>query len=77
MNILFNNINKIKIRRCERNIYKAMKTPVEIYQTNKIFSVIIQPKNAYKWEFSEHLWLPFLDQPRSEIVVLKNYFSDI
>ena len=31
--------------------------------------VIFQPKEACKLESADHLWLPFLDQPQSEIVV--------
>ena len=27
-----------------------------------------QPRNACKLEFADHLWLPFLDQPQSDIV---------
>ena len=46
-----------------------MQITVDIYQTNKKFFVTFQPKNACKLEFSDHLWLPFLDQPQSDIVV--------
>ena len=33
------------------------------------FFVTVQPKNACKLEFVDHLWIPFLDQPQSNIVV--------
>ena len=46
-----------------------MRIPVNIYQTNKKLFVVVQPKNACKLGFSDHLWLPFLDQPQSKIVV--------
>ena len=36
---------------------------------NKKCTVTIQPKNACKLEFLDHLWLPFLDHPHSDIVV--------
>ena len=42
--------------------------PDEIYQTNQKLFVSVQPKNACKLEFADHLWLPFLDQPQSDIV---------
>ena len=29
----------------------------------------VHAKNSYKSEFSNHLWLPFCDQPQSDIVV--------
>ena len=42
-----------------------------IFQTNtKLFLVVI-PKNAYKLKFDDNLWLPFLDQPQSDIVVFE------
>ena len=44
--------------------------PVDIHQTNKKFSDTVQPKNACKLEFSDHLWIPFLDQLQSDIVVI-------
>ena len=28
-------------------------------------------KNAFKLEFSDNLWLPFIDQPQSDIVVFE------
>ena len=37
----------------------------------KKFTVIVQPKHSCKLEFVDHLWLPFLDQPQSYIVVLE------
>ena len=41
---------------------------VDIYQTSEKLFVRVQPKNACKLEFSDNLWLPFLDQPQSEIL---------
>ena len=35
MNTLYNNNNERKIRRCDSNIHKAVRIPVNIYQTNK------------------------------------------
>ena len=46
-----------------------MRIIVYIHQTNKKFSVIVQSKNACKLELVYHLWLPFIDQPQSDIVV--------
>ena len=46
-----------------------MRITFEIHQTNKRFSVTVQPKNACKLEFSYHLWMPFLDQLHSDIIV--------
>ena len=46
-----------------------MRIPVDIHQTNKKFSLIVQPKHACKLEFVDHLWIPFLDQPQSDVVV--------
>ena len=46
-----------------------MRIPVYIHERNKKFTVTVQQKNAYKLEFVDHLWLPFLDQPQSDILV--------
>ena len=48
-----------------------MRITFDIHQTNKKFYVTVQPKNAYKLEFVDHLCLPFLDQPQSNIVVFE------
>ena len=48
---------------------KAMQINVYVYQINKKFFVTVQPKNARKLEFVDHLWLPFIDWPQSNIVV--------
>ena len=68
MNILFKNNNERKIRRCDINIHKDMQITVNLYQKNRKFFVTVQPKNACKLGFIDHLWLPFLDQPQSDIV---------
>ena len=39
------------------------------YQTNKKFFVTVKPKNACKLEFEDNLWLPFIDQTQSGILV--------
>ena len=33
------------------------------------FTVTVEPKNARKLGFVDHLWLPFIDQPEPNIVV--------
>ena len=42
-----------------------------INQTNKKLCVTFQTKNAYKLEFADHLWLPFTDQPQSDVVLFQ------
>ena len=69
MNFLFKNIYGIKRRKYDMNIHKDMRIPVDIYQTNKKLLNTVQPKNTCKLEFADHLWLPFLDQLQSDIVV--------
>ena len=68
MNMLFKTKDEIKRMRCEINIHKSMRFLVEIHEKNKKFTVPVQPQNECKLEFMDHLWLPFLDQPQSEIV---------
>ena len=48
MNAFFKTNSERKISICDRNIHKAMRSPEDIYQTNKKFSVTVQPKNASK-----------------------------
>ena len=69
MNKLFKTSDEKKRRRCDKSIHKDMRIPGDIHQTNKKFAVTVQPKNACKLEFTDHLWLPFLDKPQSDIVV--------
>ena len=51
------------------NIHKAMRILDSIFQTNNKLFVMVRPKNACKLEIFGHLWLPFLDQQQSDIVV--------
>ena len=44
--MLFTKHRGVKRRKYNRNIYKAMKIPDDIYQTNKKSFVTVQPKNA-------------------------------
>ena len=48
-----------------------MRSTVDIHQRNKKFSVTVQPKNACKLEFSDHLCILCLDQPQAYIVVFE------
>ena len=69
MKTLFKNNYERKRWRCDKTTHKATRIPVDINQTNKKFYVTVQPKNVCKLEFADHLWLPFLDQIQSGIVV--------
>ena len=52
--------------------------PVDIHQTDKNLTVTFQPKNACRLEFKDNIWLPFHEQPQSEITVFENdYFSNL
>ena len=68
-NTLFKANDERKRRRYDKITHKAMRIPVDINQTNKKFSITVQPKNACKLEFVDHLWLPFIYQPQSDIIV--------
>ena len=48
MNMLFKTKDEIKRRRFDRNIHKAMRIPVDIHETNKKFTITVQPKTACK-----------------------------
>ena len=66
---MFNTNCEIKRRICGKIIHKGSQIPADIHQINKNSSVIVQQKNTCKLEFSDHLWLPFIGQPQSDIVV--------
>ena len=63
LNMLFKTNDERKRRICDKIIHKATRITVKIHQTNKEFCVVVQLKNACKFEFADYLWLPFLDQP--------------
>ena len=64
-----------EINKCYKSIQKAVRIPVEIHETNKKFTFTVQPKNACKLEFVDHLWIPFIDQPQLDIVVFFRYIT--
>ena len=69
INTLLKANDERKISKCDKSIHKAMITRFDIHQTNKNFSVTVKPINACKLEFADHLWLTFLDQLHSDILV--------
>ena len=77
MKMLFKAEDVRKRRIFDRKIHKAMIIPFEIHERNKAFIVTIQPKNARKLEFVDHLWLPFLDEPQSDILVFSLFSCKI
>ena len=74
MNMLFKIKYVSKRRRWYRKLHKAVIIPIDIHERNKKFTVIVQPKNACKLEFVDHLWLPFIDQSQSDILVFSVIF---
>ena len=71
MNTFLKAENARKIRIYDKGIHKTMWITVVSHQTNKKFSVTGQPENACKLKFADHLWLPFIDQPQSDVVVFE------
>ena len=65
-----------KISKLNMNKCKAVSIPERIFQNNNKLFVTINPRNACKLEFSDHLWLPILEQPNPDIVIFA-IFSDI
>ena len=59
------------------NRYKTIRSPYRIFQTNKNIFLMIHPKNACQLGLSGYLLLPFLDQPKSDVVVFEKKISDI
>ena len=50
------------------NKHKVMRVPDFIFQNNGTFFVTVNPRNAYKMGFADHIWIPFLDKPQPDIV---------
>ena len=48
-----------------------------VYLKNVILCVTNKPKHSCILVLADHLWLPFFDQPQSDIVVFAIYFLDI
>ena len=46
MGMLFKTKDERKRKRYDINIHKAMRIPVYIHETNKKFTVTVQPKNS-------------------------------
>ena len=55
MNILFKNNDARKIIKYNTNIYKAVRIPRGMFQTNKKLFVTVHPKNTCKLDFSGSL----------------------
>ena len=47
------------------------------FQTNKKLFVTVNPKKSCRLEFSDHLWLPFIDQPHSDVVIFAIIYFQI
>ena len=45
-----------------------MRISDHISQTNEKVYVAVNPKNACKFEFSNHSWVPFIDQIHSDVI---------
>ena len=74
---MFNKHNGRKKRKLDMSKHKAMRIPDRICQNNKNLPVIVIPIKACRIEFDDHLWLPFLDQPQSDVVVFVIFHFDI
>ena len=59
------------------NKHKGVRILYHIFQTNKKLFVTVNPINACKLRFSDHLWLPFLDQPQSDVLVFAIIYFEI
>ena len=51
------------------NKHKPMIIPDLICQNNNKLFVMINLRNTCKLEFADHLWIPSMDQPQSDVVV--------
>ena len=54
----------------------AMGIPDRICQTNKKLFVTVNPKCSCKLEFTDHIWLRYLDQPQWYVLVFEIFFLE-
>ena len=59
------------------NKHKNMRSLFRICQNNKKLFVTVNPKNPWKLEFTDHLWIPFIDQLQSDVVVFEIFSFQI
>ena len=59
------------------NEHKAMIITDCMCQTNEKLFAAFNPKDTSKLEFADYLWLPFLDQPQSDVVLLSSSIFDL
>ena len=71
MKCMFKKNNATKRRKLNKNEHKAMIIPNLIFKTNKELFVTVNTQSVCTLGFSVHIWLPFLNQPQSDVVVLK------
>ena len=67
---MFNKNNVRKRSKLHINKRKSMRIPDRICRNNNKLFVIVNPRNVCKLVFADHLWLPFHDQPQSDVVVV-------
>ena len=66
--IKFKNNYVRKIMKYDKNIHKSVIISDGIFQTNKNMFFTVNPKNAYRLEFADNLWIQFLYQLHSDVV---------
>ena len=74
---MFKENNRRKRKKLNMNKHKDMIIPDHICHNNKMLFVTVNPRNACKMEFGDHLFLPFLDQPQSDVAAFEIIYFDI
>ena len=59
------------------NKHKNTRINERIYQNHNKWFVTVNPRNACKKESANNLWLPFLDQQKSDDVVFAIFYLEI
>ena len=66
---MFKNNNATKKGKLNMNIDKTMRISDGSPHNNKKLYVTVNTKPSCKLEFLDHLWLPFIGQPQSDVIV--------
>ena len=69
MKTMFEKNNATKRGKSNMNKHKVVIITGQIYQNNKKLFVTFNSRNECRMDFADRLWLPFIDQSQSDVVV--------
>ena len=65
------------MRKLKTYKHKAMIIPDHICKNDKNMFMTVNHRNECKMEFSDNLWLQFIDKPQPNVVIFSIIYSDL